>query len=681
MSESAFFQDLAVLMAVAGAVAVVFQKLQWPKVIGYILAGVLMSEHTWGGSFLADPNSVQTIGQLGVVFLMFTLGLEFSTSQMKKTKSVSGPMALLDALVMIWLGYTVGRKLFGWDMVASLFLGAAICDSATTLLAKTIDEMKWSSRPFVKYVLSTSVFEDILCVGVIALITGVAHGEGMSLGAVGLSLGGLAVFFTCTVVMGLVFVPRLLTRVARAGSDEALLLTSLGCCFLISWVAYRLDYSVALGAFLVGILGASSDVRHRLLVLAAPLRSMFAAVFFVTIGLLVNPAACWENFGVILALSAVVMLGKGINCLTAGLVTGLGVKGSVQTAFGLAQIGEFAYMVAILFATCTGRTDSPMYQIVVGVSLITTCLNPFMLRLSDPVGTWAEAHLPKRLADGLAAYYGWLERFRAAAAPSELRRRFRGLMAWLVVAWVLVFAVGVAAGMLASYDYERFSSFFEAHKHAFFALAANIVFMAVLWPVWGVGGKIGDVVGEILVGAAGGDGGVGWRDAVRHVSRFAARLIVTGLSLGEVAMATISLLPPERSVRLGVLAVVVVVAVFGAKHFRRAAKSANMRFAEALEAESRMARAAAEAPKAFSLPGANCLEVRVSAGSVANGVTIRDLDIRAKTGASVVSVRRGEDDVRNPGPDWRFKPDDVVVGIGSSAQLDALRDLFNVLKG
>ena len=157
MSEGAFFQDLAVLMAASGLVAVIFQRLKWPKVIGYLLAGILMSRHTWGGSFLSEGSSIPTIGQLGIVFLMLTLGLEFSAGALKKVKGVSGPMALVDSVVMIWIGYTVGRRIFGWDSVPSLFLGAAICDSATTLLAKTIDEMKWSKRPFVKYVISTSI--------------------------------------------------------------------------------------------------------------------------------------------------------------------------------------------------------------------------------------------------------------------------------------------------------------------------------------------------------------------------------------------------------------------------------------------------------------------------------------------------------------------------------------------
>ena len=210
MSESLFFQDLAVMMSVVGLVSVVFTRLGWPKVICYLLAGILMSEHTWGGSLLADPKSIGTIGQLGIVFLMFTLGLEFSADAMKKVKHVAVPTAIFDTLMMIWLGYTVGTRVLGWDGVQSLFLGAALCDSATTLLAKTIDEMRWGDRPFVRYIFGTTIFEDILCVGVIALVTGVATGKGMSMGSVGMSLGGLLVFFTGVLVFGLVLAPRLL---------------------------------------------------------------------------------------------------------------------------------------------------------------------------------------------------------------------------------------------------------------------------------------------------------------------------------------------------------------------------------------------------------------------------------------------------------------------------------------
>ena len=165
---------------------------------------------------------------------------------------------------------------------AALFLGVAICDSATTLLAKVLDEQGWSSRPFAKYIMGTSVCEDIVCVGAVAVATGFATGGSVSLGALFNSLGGLALFFLSVLVVGFVLVPRLLESVAKRRDDEALLLTLLGCCFLVSHVASSFRFSLALGAFLVGILGASSDVRDRLGRLVAPLKSMYAAVFFVS---------------------------------------------------------------------------------------------------------------------------------------------------------------------------------------------------------------------------------------------------------------------------------------------------------------------------------------------------------------------------------------------------------------
>ncbi len=665
-------------MAVVGLVSVVFTRLHWPKVIGFLLAGVLMSEHTWGGSFLVDSKSISAIGQLGIVFLMFTLGLEFSAGEMRKVKHVTVPTAIFDSVVMIWLGYTVGREILGWNSVQSLFLGAAICDSATTLLAKTIEELKWSNRPFVRYIFGTTIFEDILCVGIIALITGVANGKGMSAGAVGLSLGGLLVFFVGVLVFGLLFVPRLLNRVARMKDNEALLLTLLGCCFLVSFIAYKLDYSLAMGAFLVGILGASTEVRQRLHDLAAPLRNMFAAVFFVTIGLLVDPAVCGRNILTILGLTLLVICGKGFNCFFMSLVTGQKIKDAVQTGFGLAQIGEFAFMVALMYMTQTGDAESPMYQIVVGVSLLTTVLNPTMLRLSDPVGDWLETHIPERVRGWLAAYQDWLARFRAARVPSQLQKHLHSRVVWLGVIAVLNFCVAVLANMLYRYDYTPFSSFFELHKRFFFCLGANLFFVAMLAPIFGLARSLGIDISSVLTGTR---QPKRWKKAVhRVVSAFTLGSVMT-LAFAEIVMLNVNLQPDELIARVAIWIVLATAAVFGWKKFRRAGRIAGYRFNEALMAEKRRARFGKKAPAVedritLTVPSDYYTHVTIREGGAAVGKTIKSLDVRAKTGASIVAIHRGTETFRNPGPTWCFEPGDDLSVLGEPDQIAALKELF-----
>lgn len=670
MTESALIQDLAMMMAIAGLVSVLFAKLKWPKVIGYIFAGILMSRHTWGGSFLADENSVQTIGQLGIVFLMFTLGLGFSTSEMKKLKNVTVPTAIFDTVVMTYLGYTVGTKLLGWGAVESLFLGAAICDSSTTLLAKVIDEMKWSSRRFSKYVVGTSVCEDIICIGIIALITGVAAGNA-SFAAVGKSLGGLFVFFLATIFFGLVLVPRLLDSVARRHDDEALLLTLLGCCFFVTWIAFKLNFSLALGAFLVGILGASSDVRRRLHELADPLRSMFAAVFFVSIGLLVNPASCWENLPVILGLSALVMIGKGCNCFLGGLISGESLKTSVQMGFSLAQIGEFAYMVALLYLSTTNDSESQMYQIVVGVSLLTTVLNPVMIRLSDPAGDRVEKHCPARLARWLGNYREFMAKFHGSGA-SRSAAAIRKALIELVVIAVIELAIVITVSMMGRYDWSEFSEFFERNDRIFLCLGANVIMLAMFAPVLRIARTLGGALGDMLVNP----GASRWQQAVHNVVNHLAAIVIVGGSFVWMVMLNVPIQPSQTWAKCAVYGVLTVAAIAGWRFFSKAGHRAFQRFDEAAKADER--RSAEPRQILFSVPEDAVHKLTLTDASPAIGATVVTLNIRAKTGASVVSVIRDGKTVRNIGAEWEFRIGDTLVVMGDAHQLAALKDLLGV---
>ena len=671
MSEGAFFRDLALLMSVAGLSAALFSRLGWPKVIGYILAGALMSEHTLGVSLFRDPQSISTVGQLGVVFLMFSMGLSFSAKEMKKIRAVALPAAVLDTVVMIWLGHTVGTRVFGWSPVESAFLGVAMCDSATTLLAKVIDEMGWGNRPFAKYVLGTSLCEDIICVGAIAVVTGFATGGGMSASAFAGSLGWLAVFFLAVLVFGMVLVPRLLLSVSSRKDDEALALTLLGVCFLVSFLAYHFNFSLALGAFLVGIIGSTSDVRERLETLVDPLKSMFAATFFVSIGLLVDPSALWASKTAILVVSLVVVVGKLFNITFASLLAGVDVRISVQNGFALAQIGEFAFMVAILYAGIVNDTSIPMFQIAIGASLLTTLLNPWMIRLSGPAGDLAERLVPERFRVFLDAYRAWLAKIGASeGSPAFRRLKFAAIR--LGVYAVLMFAVASACTLLYRIDYAGLSEFFERHDQIFFFCLANLFCVAML-PLWtGSARPLADSVTELLCG----EGTARWQSAIQPLVRFVAFAAVFVLFLAEWGAIAVSIAPAKGpSLWIGI-AVIVLVGAFGWRRMVKAGHRASKRLHEALTAEER--REGLKRTMTVTIPEGTISEVVIPATSPAIGGTVVTLNVRAKTGASVVSVVRGGKTTRNIGPEWEFRAGDRIVALGDHKQIAALKDLMGV---
>jgi len=671
MTEGAFFQDLAILMTIAGVAAVVFARMGWPKVLGYILAGIIMNEHTWGGSFLVDVGSTRTIGQLGVVFLMFGMGLSFSSSDMRRIRTVAIPAAVLDTLVMTWLGYTIGTRVFGWGSVASIFLGVAICDSATTLLAKVIGELHWSDRPFAKFVMGTSVCEDIFCVGASAVAIGFATSGTMSASALFGSLGWLFVFFLTVLVVGFIFLPRLLRSVAKRNDDELLVLTILGCCFFVSYLAYRFDYSLALGAFLVGIVGASSGFRERLSGLTAPLKAMFSAVFFVSIGLLVDPSLLLRFAPEILLVSAVVVVGKLLNVFVASILTGLDVKTSVQNGFSLAQIGEFAFLVAILYESVVRGAREALFPVAVGASLLTTLLNPPMIIVSDRIGDWVAARLPLRVRELLDSYRVLLEKIGSANDFLALRI-IRVTLIKLGIYAVLLLSSMTLCAILHQFDYSRFSQFFERHDELIFFLLSNLFAVALLPMVVFTARSLGDEVSQLLVGK----GQLRWQQVACQLVRFVILLAVLFFFFAEWSMLNIAFSPHDGVTIWVTIAVSVLVAAIGWRYFIRAGLSASHRLVESLTAEER--REGIARTMTITMPEGTLQRLPIGPTSPAVGNTVVTLNIRAKTGASVVSVFRGGVLYRNIGPEWEFAIDDVLVVLGEPAQIAALKDLLGI---
>lgn len=671
MTESVFFQDLAVLMIAAGVISVVFGRLGWPKVFGYLLMGVVMNPHTWGGSFLRDLGSITTIGQLGVVFLMFAMGLSFSARDMRKIRSVAVPGAVLDTVVMIWLGHTIGTRVFGWSSLPSFFLGVAICDSATTMLAKIIDEKGWGRRLFAKYALGTSVCEDIVCVGAIAVATGFAQGGTMSVTALLVSLGWLMVFFLAVLVFGFVTMPRLLASIGKRHDDEALTLAFLGACFVVSYIAYLFHFSLALGAFLVGVLASTSEPRERIAALTDPLKSMFAAVFFVSIGLLVDPRALWREAPAILLVSAVVVVGKTLNITVASLAAGVGVKTAIQNGLSLAQVGEFAFMTAMLYAGLVGGADNALFQIAIGTSLVTSLLNPLLIRLSDPVGTWVERHVPLRVRTLLTTYRAWLDKIGSSrGSPAFVLLKANAIK--LGIYAVLVLAVSALCMLLPRIDYTRFSPFFERYDSVIFFVLANLFAVGMLPMILYAARAMGEEIAALLTG----DGTVRWQLAVHQLVRMVMTLAVLALFFVEWTMINIAIAPEQSALQTTMIVCILVAGVVGWRFFVKAGRRATQRFIEALTAEER--REGLVRTMTVTMPEGTIQRLTLPADSPAIGGTVVTLNIRAKTGASVVSVYRNGVLTRNVGPEWEFAIGDTLVVLGEPPQVAALKDLLGI---
>ncbi len=669
METTSFFQDLAVILVSVGAIAAIFERFGWPKVIGYILAGVVIGKHTLGGSFVVNQASIDVLGQIGVVFLMFTLGLEFSVRKLKKVGHVIFPTALLDMAVMIWAGHFVGTKILGWGTLQSLFLGAAISDSATTLLAKTISEMGWGTRRFTKYIFGITITEDILCVGVIAVLTGLVKSGSMQVGAMVYSLGGLLLFLTGVTIFGLLLVPRLLNRVAALKDDESLLLTMLGFCFLVSFIAAKLDFSLALGAFLVGVLGAESEPLKRIYQQCVPLRTMFSAIFFVTIGLLIDPAQMLSHGPVILGVSLVVVIGKTVNCTLGALLTGQDLKNALQTGIGLAQIGEFAYLVALIGLTMKA-VDSSVYQIAVGVSVLTTVMNPFLMRASDPFSDWAERRLPRRWKEYLETYSNWVERFLHSSASGVTEKAIRFNLALVLLQLALVAVIYIAAGMLAEVDYLRLSPVIEANKKTLLWGAASLLTVPNAIFLFFRARSLGGAVADALIPAKVAE--TLWALSFRRVTRLLFAVGSLAALFFESVLLSGTVMPEQVWARALVGVTLLVVGAVGWSRFRRVGLESleTLRSVLTKEIETDPSESAAD------LLDIHTERTTVVQSSAACGRSLKEFDLRARSGASVIGIERGGRTVVNPGAHERLEAGDVVLLLGDDDQIMRARKLL-----
>jgi CPA2 family monovalent cation:H+ antiporter-2 len=438
-----FIQDLAVVMALAGVVTVLFHRLKQPVVLGYIVAGVIIGPYTPPFQLIHDEQTIQTLGELGVVFLMFSLGLEFSLRKLFQVGATAIVAALSEIVLMLWLGFEIGRA-FGWSSMDSLFLGAILAISSTTIIVKALSELGLKRESFAQLVFGILIVEDILAIAMLVLLSGIAQTGQLSAGMALVTLGKLLLFMTVSLVVGILVVPRALNYVARSRSDEMLLVSVLGFCFGFCLLVVKLDYSIALGAFLIGAIMAESRHLHRIEHLIAPLRDAFSAIFFVTIGLMLNPHVLVDYAWPIAVITVAVMVGKIVSCGLGTFLAGKDGRTAMRVGMTVSQIGEFSFIIASLGLTLK-VTSAFLYPIAVAVSALTTLFTPYLIRAADPLAQRVGAAMPRPVASVFGMYGQWLASLRPAGGEPTLFGITRRIIAQIAVNLALVVAIFLAA--------------------------------------------------------------------------------------------------------------------------------------------------------------------------------------------------------------------------------------------
>ena len=427
----ALISDLAVILISAGLVTLLFKKLKQPVVLGYIVAGILAGPSIDQIPTVTDVESIRIWADIGVIFLLFALGLDFSFKKLMKVGGSAVISACTIIFCMILVGVFVGWT-FGWNRMDCIYLGGMLAMSSTTIIYKAFDDMGLRQQRFAGLVLSILILEDILAIVLMVMLSTMAVSQNFEGGEMVYSILKLLFFLILWFVVGIYGIPLFLKRVRKLMSDETLLIVSLALCFGMVYLAALVGFSPAFGAFIMGSILSETIESEHIGKLVSPVKDLFGAIFFVSVGMMVDPAMIVEYKYQILVIVLAVLLGQTIFGTTGVLLSGQPLKTAMQCGFSLTQIGEFAFIIASLGVSLK-VTSHFLYPIVVAVSVITTFLTPYMIRLAVPAYNVIDKYMPSR-------WRRLLDRYSSGASVANHSNNWKKLVI-AIIRIVLIYAV------------------------------------------------------------------------------------------------------------------------------------------------------------------------------------------------------------------------------------------------
>lgn len=463
--------DLGLILMTAGVAVLLFKKIKQPLVLGYLIAGFLAGKHFDFFPSVKDVHSVEVWAEIGIIFLLFSLGLEFSFKKLMKVGGTASITAITQIVIMVIIGYFAGQ-LMDWGKMNSIFLGVMLSISSTTIILKTFDELGVKSQKFAGNVIGALIVQDIVAILMMVLLSTIAVSQQFSGSELLLSVLKLIFFLTIWFIGGIFFIPTLLKKAKHLLTDEMILIIAIALCLMMVILASNVGFSPALGAFIMGSIIAETTQAEHIEHLVKPVKDLFGAVFFVSVGMLINPQTLVEHAVPVAILTVVVIFGQSVSAAIGALFSGQPLKQSVQTGMSLSQIGEFSFIIATLGTTLHVTSDF-LYPIVVAVSAVTTFTTPYMVKLSTPVAIFIEKKLPRKWVKAFEQYSANADAIRTV---STWQKALRSYLVQIVLHSIVIIAI-----VLLSTEYILPLVEGSTFGHSIAALITLVLLSPFLW--------------------------------------------------------------------------------------------------------------------------------------------------------------------------------------------------------
>ena len=651
--------DLAIIMLTAGAVSMLFKFLKQPVVLGYILAGMLVGPYLMGKGLIDDKESVETWGQVGVIFLLFSLGLEFSFKKLLKVGSTAIISALVIVMGMMTTGFLVGRAM-GWTEMNSLFLGGMLSMSSTTIVFKALDDLGLRQQQFAGISFGILVVEDLFAVVLMVLLSSIAVSQTFEGGEMLGQIAKLGAYLLFWFVAGIMLIPSFLKLCRKHLNEETLTIVAIGLCLGMVLLSVGAGFSEALGAFVMGSILAETVEAEHIEHITKPIKDMFGAVFFVSVGMMINPALLAEYWLPIAILTLTVIVGQLIFATSGVLLSGQPLKVAMQTSFTLMQVGEFAFIIASLGESLK-VTEGYLYPVIVAVSVITTFLTPYTIRLAGPAYSFVDKRLPVGFKLGLERYASSRNTVTAESTWRKLLKKVG--ISTLTYLIIQMFIIGI---------YFRYLSDPLVHL------------LSQIAPEW-----VGKTVSLLVI--LGAISPFIYRIVTKHlhsreshelwqtnhfakgslVALFGVRIL---LALAIVIVIVSRLFTLTTGVLIGISAAVVVLAVLS-RHVQRRSRLieekffSNINAREVLKDSQRVVGRSLE--ESLLSHNIHLADFVLNPESELCGKELKELNLRARSGVSLVRIVRGGLYINIPGAAERLYPGDHIVVVGTDEQIKA----------